>query len=63
MRLLSGLLLLLATAAAAPDAVRRANELYERTAYQESLQVLANDPAPDAADYLLRGKNYFMLGD
>jgi Flp pilus assembly protein TadD len=43
--------------------VRRANELYERTEYQESLHVLAEDPAPDAANYLLSGKNYFMLGN
>ena len=63
MRILSGLLLLIVTAGASPDTVRRANELYERTEYQESLHVLAEDPAPDAADYLLRGKNYFMLGN
>ena len=57
------LLLLATTAAASPDAVRRASELYQRTEYQQSLRVLAEDPAPDAATYLLSGKNYFMLGD
>ena len=43
--------------------MRRASALYERTEYQDSLRVLAEDPAPDAAAYLLSGKNYFMLGD
>src|ERR1700722_15356581 len=58
-----GLLLLAPTAAASPDAVRRASELYQRTEYQQSLRALAADPAPDAATFLLSGKNYFMLGD
>ena len=63
MRILSGLLLLAVTAGASPDVVQRANALYQRTEYEDSLHVLAEDPAPDAADYLLSGKNYFMLGD
>jgi len=64
MRIVNGLLLWVVTAAAAsPDVVRQATALYERTAYQDSLRVLAEDPAPDAADYFLSGKNYFMLGD
>ncbi len=73
MRLLSGLLIFLfATAAAEPEAsptpasreiLRRAGALYQRTEYENSLHVLAEDPAPDAAVYLLNGKNYFMLGD
>jgi Flp pilus assembly protein TadD len=63
MRLLSGLLLLIVTARASPDVVRRASALYQRTDYEDSLHVLAEDPAPDAANYLLSGQNYFMLGD
>ncbi len=63
MRLGSVLLLLAVTAAASPDVVRRAAALYERTEYHASLRLLAEDPAPAAADYLLSGKNYFMLDD
>ena len=63
MRILSGILLLAGVAFASPDAVRRATDLYERTDYAASLHVLAEDPSPDAADYLLIGKNYFMSGD
>jgi Flp pilus assembly protein TadD len=72
-RLLSGVLFIaVAVAAAEPttsqptavrDLLRRAGELYEHTEYQGSLKVLAEDPAPDAATYLLSGKNYLMLGD
>jgi Flp pilus assembly protein TadD len=43
--------------------VQRANDLYERTDYAGSLHVLAADPAPDAASFMLTGKNYFMSGD
>jgi Flp pilus assembly protein TadD len=63
MRILSGFLLLLATAGASPDILGRAGELYQHTDYENSLRVLAEDPAPDASNYLLSGKNYFMLGD
>jgi Flp pilus assembly protein TadD len=63
MRILSGLLLLVVAAGASPDVLQRASALYERTEYKGSLRVLAEDPAPDAADCLLSGKNYFMLGD
>jgi len=61
--ILSGLLLLADSAEAAPDIVRRADALYQRTEYKDSLQVLAEDPAPDAVGYFVRGKDYFMLGD
>src|SRR3984885_6055946 len=61
--LLSGLLLLVVAAAASEDVVRRAGELYQRTEYEQSLHVLAEDATPDAANLLLTGKNYFMLGD
>jgi tetratricopeptide (TPR) repeat protein len=43
--------------------VHRADVLYQRTEYAASLHILAEDPTPDAANYLLRGKNYFMSGD
>jgi Flp pilus assembly protein TadD len=62
-RTLFGLLLLFVSARATPEVVRRANALYERTAYEDSLRVLAEDPSPGQANYLLSGKNYFMLGD
>ena len=62
-RLVTSLLLGAATAAASPDVVRQAATLYERTHYQQSLHVLAGDPSPDGASYLLSGKNWFMLGD
>ncbi len=62
-RLLSGLLFLVAAAANSQDVVGRASVLYQRTEYENSLHVLAEDPAPDGAAYLLSGKNYFMLGE
>jgi Flp pilus assembly protein TadD len=63
MRLLSSLMLLVVTAGASTEVVDRASALYQRTDYENSLHVLAEDPAPDAGNYLLSGKNYFMLGD
>lgn len=63
MRLGTSLLLIAVIAGASPDVVRRAEALYEHTQYRESLQMLAQDPAPDAAGDLLSGKDYFMLGD
>jgi Flp pilus assembly protein TadD len=63
MRVLGCLLLLAFSAAASPDVVSRASALYQRTDYTGSLHLLAEDPAPDAAGYLLTGKNYFMSGD
>ncbi|MGD1097227.1 MAG: hypothetical protein ABSB35_35230 [Bryobacteraceae bacterium] len=63
LRLLSGFALVIATAAASPDVVRQAGALYQRTEYEHSLRVLAQDPEPDAAGYLLSGQNHFMLGD
>jgi Flp pilus assembly protein TadD len=63
MRVLGCLLLLVMSATASPDVVSRASALYQRTDYTASLHVLEQDPAPDAAGYLLTGKNYFMSGD
>jgi Flp pilus assembly protein TadD len=63
MRILSGLLLLVAAAEASPDVVSRASALYQRTEYENSLHLLAGDPSPDAAGYFLSGKNTFRLGE
>jgi Flp pilus assembly protein TadD len=68
MRVLCGFLLFVIAAAASTamtsqEAVARAGALYQRTQYEDSLHFLAQDPTPDAANYLLSGKNYFMLGD
>jgi len=63
MRSLSGFFLFVVAAAASPEVVSRASALYQRTQYEDSLHVLAEDPAPDAAGYVLSGKNYLMLGD
>ncbi len=49
--------------AASADFTKRADALYERTEYEASLRILAQEPAPDAESALLSGKNYFMLGD
>jgi Flp pilus assembly protein TadD len=50
-------------ASGSQDVVRRASALYQHTDYVASLRILQGDPAPDAASYLLSGKNYFMSGD
>jgi Flp pilus assembly protein TadD len=42
--------------------LKRAEDLYQRTHYAESLQALS-DAAPDANAYELSGKNYYMLGN
>jgi Flp pilus assembly protein TadD len=56
-------LLLSGCAFASQDSVKRATSYYQRTDYRGSLQILAQDPAPDAATYHLMGKNHFMLTD
>lgn len=63
MRLLSAFVLLAASVSASPDVVGSADEYYQKTDYQASLHVLAQDPAPNAAVHALSGKNYFMLGE
>ena len=62
-RIVSGLLLLVWPACATPDVTRKAEALYQQTKYGSSLEVLATDPAPDAATYALMGKNYFKLAE
>lgn len=63
MNLLSTILLLSITASASQNLLDRAKELYQRTDYKASLQVLAQDQAPSAATHCLIGQNHFMLGD
>lgn len=63
MRVLFGLLVMAGAAVASPDVVQRASQLYQRTDYQSSLRILAADSQPDAANYFLRGKDFFMSGD
>jgi tetratricopeptide (TPR) repeat protein len=46
-----------------PDVLRRAEALYQHTDYAGSLRLLAADPVPDPDNYLLAGKDYFMMGD
>ncbi len=41
----------------------RANNLYQRTEYQQSLAVLLAAPEKDAATLQLTGQDYFMLGE
>ena len=56
-------LLFCAPLVASQDVIQRADELYGRTQYEESLRVLISGPALDAAGYALAGKNYYMLGN
>lgn len=56
-------MLLSVTASASQDLLERAKELYQRTDYKASLQVLANDHSPSASTHCLIGKNHFMLGE
>ncbi len=63
MRVLGCLLLLVTSVVASTDVVNRASALYQRTEYQNSLRLLAQDPAPDAATWLLIGKNHFGMAD
>jgi tetratricopeptide (TPR) repeat protein len=50
-------------AAAKPPEFDRAHELYQRTEYQQSLNLLLPLPNKDAATLQLAGQDYFMLGD
>jgi Flp pilus assembly protein TadD len=63
MRYWVGFFVLLSVARASTDIVTRASTLYQHTDYENSLRILAQDAAPDSPNYLLTGKNYFMLGD
>jgi tetratricopeptide (TPR) repeat protein len=63
---MKGLLLTLGLAGAllagSPE-LERARDLYNLTAFDQSLRVLASIPAKDAAAYDLMGRDYYMQGD
>jgi Tfp pilus assembly protein PilF len=63
MRFAVCLLVLAGMAAASPETVNRAQALYQKTEYQNSLKALEHDPAPDFGTCLLTGKNYYMMAD
>ncbi len=63
MRILGILLLFVAVIHASVDVVSNADSLYQHTEYENSLHALAQDRAPGVSNFLLAGKNYFMLGD
>jgi Flp pilus assembly protein TadD len=63
MRILTALCLLATAACASPDMLREATAFYEHTEYEASLKILYADTAPGAGNYILMGRNYFMLGD
>ena len=59
-------LLILGTAgvlAAGSPELERARNLYNLTAFDQSLRVLEAMPAKDATAYDLMGRDYYMLGD
>src|SRR5260370_42124047 len=43
--------------------LKRAEDLYQRTEYQQSLRIAVAEPERTATVYGLIGRNYFMLGD
>jgi len=60
-----GMLAFLLTAACllGQDRLKRAEGLYEKTDYRESLALLRELPAPEAAAHFLMGRDHFMLGE
>ena len=57
------LLICLAAACAGAADWQEAQELYDRTEYEESLRVLKTIPEKDARAYGLMGQNYLMTGE
>lgn len=55
--------LLVVSGALADDSLQRAEELYKKTDYRESLALLRESSLPKAPAYYLIGRNYFMLGE
>ena len=53
----------LAALAAPPADLERAEELYQKTEYQQVLRLLESNPDKGAAVYELIGKSYYMLAD
>lgn len=47
----------------AQDGLQRAEDLYKKTDYKESLALLREIPSHQAAAFNLMGRDYFMLGD
>lgn len=62
MRGLTGFLLVI-SCAWAQDSLQRAEELYNKTNYKESLALVRDVAAHKAAAYNLIGRDYFMLGE
>jgi Flp pilus assembly protein TadD len=56
-------LLIATTLPAATPELTKANSLYQRTDYAQSLAVLTQIPQKDAASLQLIGQNWFMLGE
>ncbi len=52
-----------ATLSFAQDRLKTAEDLYQKTEYKASLQLLHGLPSSDAAVQYLAGRNYFMLGE
>jgi tetratricopeptide (TPR) repeat protein len=48
---------------ASEESIRRAEELYLRTEYQESLSILLGEKEPGSRTVCLAGQDYLMLGD
>src|SRR5215472_13706647 len=63
MRFIAVILAIATLGAAASPALERARELYLRTEYRESLDLLNAGHPKDAATLQLIGQNYFMLGE
>ncbi len=57
------LILLAAAGLFGQSSLERAQELYQKTNYRESLAVLKAAPAPDGQVYCLEGRDYFMLAE
>ena len=63
MRYLLALLALASALSAGEPGLRQAEELYQRTDYDQSLKVLAALPNPGHSVYFLQGRNYFMMAE
>ena len=61
MRLLTPVLAFAALGLAAGQALEKAWDAYQRTLYQEALNLLASVPRKSAADHALAGKCYYQL--
>lgn len=63
MRFIVLLFALSASLLASDQELKQAEELYQRTDYDQSLKVLRGIAKPDAEVYCLMGQNYLMTGD